>query len=205
VGVEKCCVTGIITDCIPRKSVFSDSTTFQADFKAPESKFCSIDVAIGLKYKWERCSSFICTPETFYVLDRQSLRDQVFREEMPPVWIGYATTSYKKHGAFRNKINKGSQRFWLFENNFVNCSDMTKVKEVWDRLCDAQKSGIGRSVLESLVCPAYIMDIVGIHKWVEFEKWALPLYKTPLYSFMCYLLPSQEELKKEVTEENEQL
>jgi len=74
---------------------------------------------------------------------------------------------------------------------------MGRVREWWDVLNVALRAGIGRTVLESLDCPPFVMAKVGLPVWLEFEAWARPKYLSALYAFLCYLLPSQEELKHE--------
>jgi len=155
------------------------------------------DAYYALKFKWERMNSWFCDGVTFERLTRQDVRAKVFQDAMPEQWSGYATTSYKKHGALNAKVNTGVQRIWLFETRLVDCTDMANVREWWEVLNTALRAGIGRSVLESLECPTFVMSKVGLTTWLEFEEWARPKYLSALYAFLCYLLPSQEELKHE--------
>ena len=206
-----CAVTGQECLCLPRQEVLGKTFTNHDLIAAPESKFVGVDVFWAWEYGYktaedkkrdkrpERMSSWFCDGKTFKELDRSGVREKVFQNEMPAIWIGYATTSYKKHGSLRAKINTGTNRFWLFEERQVDCSDMEKVKEWWDVLNAALRAGIGRSVMESLDCPPYVIGKVGLKTWMEFEQWARPRYLSALYAFLCYLLPSQEELKHENT------
>lgn len=63
--------------------------------------------------------------------------------------------------------------------------------------------GFGRSILETLECPVFVLSKIGIDKWFKLESWAKPIYQSNLYQFLCYLLPSQQELKNENENENE--
>lgn len=143
----------------------------------------------------ERMSSWFCDGETFTELNRIGVRHKVFQKETSKIWSAYATISYKKHGSLLATVNTGSQRFWLFEERIVNCSDMKQVNVWWEKLNTALYAGIGRMVLESLECPPYLMQKVGLLNWIDFEQWARPKYLSNLYAFLCYLLPSQEEMK----------
>jgi hypothetical protein len=192
-----CCLLGIETMCVSRKYAFSSNFTSLDLLKAPDSQHLSVDAFLALKYKWERSSSWFCDGETFYCLDRLGVREWVLREKMPKLWTGYATTSYKKHGALKSKISSGHKRIWLFENTLVYCTPYNRMMDWWGLLNDALRAGLGRSILESLDCPTFVMQKVGIEKWLTYEKWARIHYQTPLYQFLCYLLPSQEELKQE--------
>jgi len=157
----------------------------------------SIDAYYAMKFKWERMNSWFTDGVVFQRLTRQDVRTRVFQSDMPEQWSAYATTSYKKHGALNAVINTRGSRIWLFEMRRVDCSDMAHVTDWWQTLNIALRAGIGRSILESLVCPPFVMNKVGLHIWMEFQQWARDKYLSGLYAFLCYLLPSQEELKHE--------
>jgi len=192
-----CALTGLETDCVERKEAIGKSFTNIDTLACPNSQYVSIDALYGLKYKWCRAGSWFCDGNTFERLDRLGVRRKVFQVEMPEKWTAYATTSYKKHGELLAKVNTGKQRIWLFEMRLVDCSDMSKVTEWWDILNAALRNGIGRTTMEKCDCPPYLMQKIGLSMWLNFEKWARDRYLSSLYAFLCYLLPSQEELKNE--------
>jgi len=190
-----CAITGLRGRCIPRKKLLGKSFTNGDLLARPESDMVSSDAYYALKFKWERMNSWFTDGVTFERLTRQDVRTKVFQKDMPEQWSAYATTSYKKHGALNTKVNTGKSRVWLFETRLVDCTDMAKVKDWWGVLNVALRTGIGRTVLESLDCPPFVISKVGLTMWLEFEVWARPKYLSSLYAFLCYLLPSQEELK----------
>ena len=192
-----CCVTGQEGPVIPRKILFGKSFTDGAVLAAPSSEWVSTDAAMALGYKWERMSSWLCDGVHFQRLDRQGVRAAVLGEPPERPWAGYATTSYKKHGALRARVNGPGRNIWLFENRLVDCSNRKAMEEVWGRLNHAIRQGFGRSILESLDCPGPIMAKQGAAYWLDFLAWAQPMYRSGIYQFMCYLLPSQVELKAE--------
>ncbi len=192
-----CAVTGQHGKTLPRKLLLGKSFCDGERLLAPDSDRVSVDAYIAMKYKWERMSSWICNGAEFKKINRIEVRNAVLSKAMPSPWAGYATTSYKKHGALRAHINYNDQNIWLFETRIVDCSDEDKLNEYWKRLNAALRLGIGRSILESLNCPAFVMRKIGIEAWMDFETWATPISKSALYAFVCYLLPSQEELKNE--------
>lgn len=192
-----CCVTGQMTDTVPRKELLGKSFTDGALLAAPTSSRVGVSALVALSYKWERMSAWICDGETFTRLDRVGIRNAVFADLPASPWTAYATTSYKKHGAMRAVVNSGKRAIWLFETRLVDCTDREKKMDIWNTLNAALRQGFGRSILESLDCPGPIMAKVGVKEWMEFEAWARPRFKSALYAFMCYLLPSQEELKAE--------
>lgn len=192
-----CAVTGAYGKTMHRKLLLGKSFCDGERLLAPDSDRISLDAYLAMKYKWERMSSWVCDGIEFKKLNRTQVRDAVLSNNITPPWIGYATTSYKKHGALRVSINHGKQNVWLFETRIVDCSDTALLVEWWDCLNVAIRLGIGRSILESLDCPAFVMRKIGIEKWIDFEMWAKPKAKSVMYAFLCYLLPSQEELKNE--------
>ena len=193
---EICTVTGIECECVPAKPVFGTSFTNTDILARPESAWVSADAYRALKYRPAR-SAWFCDNTKFEPLTRIGIRDKVFKENLPKIWAAYATTSYKKHGCLKTKVNTGNKRVWLFEEKLVDCTDTKKVNEWWAILLQAQKDSISRPILESLQCAPYIIKIIGLPVWLKFYDWAQDKYKSSLYQFLCYLLPSQEELKNE--------
>lgn len=194
--IEVCAVTGKETLCVPRKKSFSSVFTTQNLLAYPSSEWVSVEAFQALKYKSERKSSWIVAPSKFRRLTRAEVREEVLNKKNNDIWAGYATTSYKKHGALIAPINKGDSAVWLFEMKLVDCSDKELINSWFEIMVEALKSGIGRTIIESLVCPAFVIKKVGVEKWQTFEEWAKPKYKSALYQFLAYLLYSQQELKE---------
>lgn len=192
-----CAVTGKQDICVQRKELLGKSFTNGDLLAAPESGLVSLDAYHALTYKWERASSWYCDGEKFVRLDRRSVREMVLAAQYGKQWSGYATTSYKKHGSLFAKVNTAGRAIWRLEMRDADCTDHNRLMAIWDRLNDELRGGIGRSVLESLDCPPFLVKKFGIKRWMDFEQWARPLYQGALYKFLCYLLPSQEELKNE--------
>lgn len=202
-----CCVGGEKTPCLKRKDVLGKTFTNGDVLQAPGSEYVSVDVYYAWYYGYyaeegkkrekrpERMSSWFCDGMTFNELDRQGVRSKVLQEQMPKLWTAYATTSYKKHGSLLAPVNSKNQRVWLYEERLVDCTDYHRMMQWWDMLNTALRSGIGRTVMESLECPPYLINKIGIKTWMNFESWARDKWLSALYAFLCYLLPSQEELK----------
>jgi len=192
-----CCVTGVEAPCINRKHVIKPSFTNLDLLRAPESPMASVAAWRVFGYAPARQSSWWCDGHDFRRLDRVAVRNKVLSGDPAPYpWAGYATTSYKKHGALRAPVNTGRQSVWLFETVLVDCSCRGTVFQWWNTLREAQDSGIPRPVIERLdAAPAFIGKI-GFRGWRNFEEWARPKVRSSLYQFLTYLLPSQEELKK---------
>lgn len=196
-----CSITGEMRQCIPIKYLFGSKFT-NHDILKIKSGFVSIEAYQALKWKWERYSSWIVTENEIKLLGKSHAGEN-WRKEIinyiyqPPncLWAGYITTSYKKHGALRTPVN-GNSNIWLFEMDIVNIN-ISKFDEYYHTLLTMLKYGFGRPVLETLRCSAHIMKKCGFAEWFDFQVWALDKYKSPLYKFVCYLLPPQSELKNE--------
>ena len=194
-----CCMTGEESEAtIPRKWAIKSSFTRLDLLRAPAEDRVSVDVFIALNYKWARMSSWLCDGKTFQRLDRVGVRTAVFHPAPCSPWIAYATTSYKKHGVLLAPVNDPDDlmRYWVFENEVMAFSEPMR-DEYWAIMNKTLKAGFGRSVIESLECPEWLLRDKGARCWLEFERWARPRYRTAFYRFMCYLLPSQEEMKCE--------
>lgn len=191
-----CCVTGEVEPCIRRSHLIGRSFMDQALLRAPGSALVGAAAYAALKYKWERMSSWITDGKTFDRLDRQSARQLVIGGVSKPVWAGYITTSYKKHGALTARVNSGGKQVWRFENVTVDCSDRNRLDEWWGVMTSAQRDGVSRMAMESFAPPPGIIKHIGVGVWERFRRWAADKHTAPLYGLLCYLLPSQEELKQ---------
>lgn len=195
-----CCVTGSYGPSLPRRELIGPSWTQHDLLAAPHSDRVGVAAYVALKYKWERMSSWICDGIEFRRLDRAGVRAAVLGPRPERPWVGFATTSYKKHGAMLAPVNAGREHnVWLWDTERVDCSDSDKVAEYWGTLNAALRMGIPRAVLETLICPAWLVARIGVSAWMDYQAWARPVYRSALYRFLCYLLPSQEEIKANVT------
>lgn len=207
-----CAVTGQECACLPWTEVIGDNFTDAQRLAAPHSPWVSVDVwqvwmhgfRTGNDKKRdkrpERMSSWFVTPERFEMLDRQGVREKVLAANLPPLWAGYATTSYKKHGSLVAPINSTGRRVWAFEQRRVDLSDYEDTMTLWNELNRMLRMGFWRSILETLDCPTHIARDHGWREWFEFMEYATPRHLSAQYAFLCYLLPSQKELKSEVAE-----
>ncbi len=198
-----CCVTGDVTDTIQRSEIFGKSFTNIDILKAPESDRIGIDAYLALSFKWERMSCWLCDGVTFDRLQRTDFRPLILSGVDRDFWTAYITTSYKKHGALNAPINNKPFGVWRFENLTVDASDKGKVNDWYNTLNEYLHIGFGRTVLESLDCSPFVMRKYGVDKWIKFQSWAKNKYKSPLYQMLCYILPSQEELKLEPKNEEQ--
>lgn len=200
-----CCVTGLHCPTVARKHGIKPSFTNWGLLKAPDSERIGVaawrvlthSVAVegkGRELRPLQQSSWLCTGDALTLLDRQGVRKHALDGVDAAAWCGYATTSYKKHGCLLTPVNTGGRQVWVFETRLVDCSDRAAVDETWARLRAAQDAGIPRPLIEQLdISPAYMAKI-GWRLWRDFEGWARPRVRSPLYQFLAYLLPSKEEL-----------
>ncbi len=190
-----CCVTGATCLTIDRGHVIKPSFTNLDLLRAPMSDRAGVAAWRVMNHAPARQSLWMCDGTELRLLKRVDARALVLDGVAAPQWAGYVTTSYKKHGALRAPVNSGGRQVWLFEMLAVDCSDRAAVADAWARLRDAQDAGIPRPLIEALdVAPGYMAKI-GWRVWRDFEAWARPRMLSPLYQFLAYLLPSQEELR----------
>jgi len=203
-----CCLTGLETDCVPVKQLITSSFTDGARFRAPSSAWIGLDVYQSWKYGFrgegkkqyfcpERMSCWYVDDSQFqYQINKIRIRDVALKGGVPP-WAMWVTTSYKKHGSLRATLNNKLFGRVAFDNVVADCSDSIKTLEWYSRILDIQSKGFNRFILESLDCPVHVLKKNDHKEWDVFYRWAKPIYMSPLYKFLCYLLPSKEELNAE--------
>lgn len=202
-----CCVLGTREPCIAREHAIKPSFTNLDLLRAPNSDAVSVrawrvlthsePAAEGKKrdtFPLMQSSWHVCADAGLIKLDRLGVRRMVIDGiSFITPWAGYVTTSYKKHGALRTPLNTGSAARWLFELDIVDCSDRQRVLQWWEVMRTARVAGIPRPVMETLDCSVHLMS-KHLKLWVEFERWARDKWQSPLFRFLCYLLPSEDEI-----------
>lgn len=202
-----CCVTGETTECVPRSDVIGRSFTDWNLLAAPDSEWIGTDVAIAWTYGEradgkkrdfcpERHACWYASETCFRKTNRADIREMVLHGAPDPLWAGWVTTSYKKHGSIRAVANSGAYGIWGFDDTRPDASDHRKTTEWWTRLRHYQDHKIGRKSLETGDAPPLVIRTIPLAIWMDFRKWVTDKLDDRLYRFLCYLLPSKEELKE---------
>lgn len=203
-----CAITGAEGDSIRAKHLLGASFTQWDLLARPDSDRVSVAAWRAWMYGWreegkkrdyrpERMASWVTTPLGLRTLTRQDVRQAVLERVDAARWAGYATTSYKKHGSLLAPVNGPDRAVWLWETRRVDCSDLDQVHDWWSTLRYYQDAGIPRPVLETADPEPHLIRKIGAAMALEFHAWAEPRHESALYQFLCYLLPSVEELKNE--------
>lgn len=203
-----CCLTGQQGLTINRRKVFGSSFTELEIFKVPDSDRVGVNVWHAFragyfaeagkkrKKKPEAMACWWTDGEQWVELNKVKIRELVFNGCGPLLWAGWVTTSYKKHGSTRAPVNKKPHGVWAFDEMLVDCRDISKVISWHNMLRMAQDAGINRTVIETLEIPVFVYNKIDGKLWIEFKLWAMDKRESALYKFLCYLLPSQAELKE---------
>jgi hypothetical protein len=203
-----CCLTGQQGPTIGRKRIFGPSFTEFEIFKVPESDRVGINVWYAFragyfaekgkkrKKKPEAMACWWTDGDKWVETDKVKIRNFVFNGSGNQNWAGWVTTSYKKHGSTRTPVNCREFGVWAFDEVLVDCRNINKVINWYDKLRNAQNFGLNRTVIETLDIPVFVYNKIDQKKWIEFKKWAVSKRETSLYKFLCYLLPSHKELKE---------
>ncbi len=205
-----CCVTGELTDTIPRKKLFGANFSDANRLARPDSDRVGVSVWLVMQFgeygikedgtrkkrkkKPEYMSCWWTDGQVFREVKKPDIRRLVLGGTSAKAWAGWVTTSYKKHGALRSPVNNREFGIWGFDDVLVDARDKKRVLDWWRILRQAQDAGIGRKSMEAVDMPVGIMLKVGIDVWGSFAEWARPQYQSPLYQFLIYLLPSKKEL-----------
>lgn len=203
-----CCLTGQQGPTIGRKKIFGSSFTESGIFKIPESDRVGVNVWYSFKagYFAEAGKKRKKKPEAmacwwtdgvqWIETNKVKIREFVFNGSGDLPWAAWVTTSYKKHGSTRAPVNRKEYGVWAFDETLVDCSDINKVIRWHEMLRMAQDAGINRTVIETLEIPVFVYKKIDGKLWIEFKLWAKDKRESALYRFLCYLLPSQAELKE---------
>ena len=202
-----CCLTGEECLTIPRKDLLTSSFTRLDLLERPDSDRIGIDVWDAWTWGWreagkkrdyrpERMSAWCATESGLTLLSRQDIRRLAIDGPMEEMSCIFATTTYKKHGTLIAPVNPPGQLQVGWDDEVVGLSHGETVCDWWIRLRGMQDAGWVRPVLESLEPSLHQFRKLGAEQWTAFEYWARGRYQSPLYRFLCYLLPSQEELKE---------
>lgn len=194
--IDLCCVTGQRVECVARKEVILKTNCDQPWFAAPTSQWCSRDAALAFSHRPERASCWWTGGNVFKSIKRQEIRALVLEGSPSAPWALWVTTSYKKHGSIRARVNHGRYGIVAFDELVVDASDPEHVREWWNVLTTAQRAGIWRSMMERVECPPGLIGKIGLATWMALEAWARPRMRAPLYALLLYLLPSVFELKE---------
>lgn len=195
-----CAVTGQDGPCLPRSACIPVTNCDQPWFAAPGSNLVSVDVFVAWNYGYrktggkrdvrpERQKCWWTDGKTFDEIDRDRIRAMVFNGSPRTPWAAWVTTSYKKHGSIRARVNHRPFGLWAFEERLVDCSNRDEILAWWEQIRGAHISGIGRQAIETLQLPGYLKP-ADLPAWLTFEKWARPRYQSALFAFLCYLLPA---------------
>lgn len=202
-----CCLTGQYGPTISRSKVFGASFTEFETFKVSESDRVGINVWYAFragyfaaegkkrKKKPEAMACWWTDGKSWIELNKVKIRELVFEGAEGLPWAGWVTTSYKKHGATRAPVNRGKFGVWGFDESLPDCSDIDLVTDWWGNLREAQNGGLKRTVIETLEIPVFVYNKIDTALWLKFRGWAADKRESALYRFLCYLLPSQAELK----------
>lgn len=202
--IGTCCVLGTTEPTVPKRTAIKPSFTNLDLLQAPESDRVSVRAWRVMTYRMEPAegkkrggqpliqSHWLVHDGGILYLSRIDVRRYVLDGVRFDRWAGYATTSYKKHGSLRAPVNTGGAQRWLFELDVVDCA---RAAEWWPRLLEARVAGIPRVCIETLDIGLPLMR-KHLVLWQRFEPWARRRYQSPLYRFLTYLLPGQEELKR---------
>lgn len=210
-----CCLTGQQGPTINRRKVFGPSFTEFEILKVPDSDRVGVNVwhafragyfAEAGKKRKKKPEAMACwwTDGVQWVeLDKVKIRELVFGGSGPQPWAGWVTTSYKKHGSTRAPVNKIPHGVWAFDEVLVDCRDIDEVVTWHGELRRAQDAGLNRTVFETLEIPVSVYNKIDAQVWIKFKIWAKHRQETALYRFLCYLLPSQAELKEMASDKEE--
>lgn len=107
-----CCLCGSTDGRYDRKPFIKEGFTNLDQLKAADSQSICPACASMFTLPKLRQSSWIATGGEMIWLRREDIWDYLWTPPRPPFAM-YATTSYKKHGSFKTRVNYSSNRFYV--------------------------------------------------------------------------------------------
>ena len=199
-----CCVTGQICACLPRAKAIIKTANDQSWYRAPASDFCGVDAYVALRHRPERMSHWWCDGKDFLELTIQDARNLILNGSPSVPWCGRVTTSKQKHGSIRAVTNDAPRGIWSFEELLVDCSDADRITRWWLVMSQALRDGIGKRMQSGEQVPLRTAAKLGADRILRFEKWAETKREYPLFRLLCFLLPTQAELKEAANREKKE-
>lgn len=191
-----CAVCGAeITEGVPIKKVVSSAFTdwnMLADINASHvckaCKWC-------IKEPKTRRSQYIATENWLEYFKRETIEHWLFFPPCPP-FVFFVTSSYKKHGSFRAKVNGSRDLFYIqFEDRQILFSP-NKYKELFELMKrmyatfnKTQEIGTGNYIQKR------IMEY-GIEKWRQDEEVLKKYRGSQVFELLLYALNKPEEETK---------
>lgn len=133
-GKPACKLCGFFSGVVAEKEMFSGNFTNWDLCRNSQSNYVCEYCANILKDQIYRRSSWIATPNKFVELAREKIHEQIFDPNKQTPFCFYVTTSFKKLGQLKVKLNYNPSKFFvLFEETQV-LVDLDAVKNLWDTM-----------------------------------------------------------------------
>jgi len=193
-GICAVCGRGI-SEGVPIKKVVSSSFTdwnFLADMTA--SHVCAACTWCIKEPKMRR-SQYIATENELIFFKREDIEAYLFDPPEPP-FVFFVTSSYKKHGSFRARVNDSRHLFYIqFEDRQILFSP-NKYRELFNTM---KRVYTVFNKMKEIAKGDYIQKRVrdyGIQKWRKDEEILKQHRGSQVFELLLYALNKPEEAKK---------
>lgn len=206
IGQGVCCVTGERTACIRKEDLIGESFMDWDLLAAPSSPHVGIDAYLAwshgvirpgkkVPFHLERHGCWFVSEWEWRQVTKVDVRKLVLEGAPDTPWAGWVTTGFRKHGSLRAPVNFKARGIWGFDELRPDCSEHGNALLWWNRLRYYQDAGLSRKTMSICTAPSYVLKRIDPSILLDFIAWRWDKFRSPLFAFLLYLLPSQKELE----------
>jgi hypothetical protein len=169
----------------------SEAFTNWDRLREPGSKLACPACAACLATPKLRWGSWVATTAGVRYLDRPAISEALFAPPEPP-FVLYVTTSFKKHGFFKARLNLGRERFYVqFEELGVDF-EPGRWMAAWEALWDLYSHGFSKRELLHGGYNQRKVRLFGRDDWWAYEERLRPWRVGPAFGLLVHALYREE-------------
>lgn len=197
-----------IKEGIKVKKVLSEKFTNLSECKNLQSNYICKECAFSIKNADLRKNNIICDKDHIYFLKKNDLENYLFNLDeylTEKEFLVAITKSFKKHNAFRCRVNSDYKKFYIREEDKEYLFDVQKLKNLYDILNEAYLQ-FSKEELQSGDYNLISIEQYGIEKFENLENILRKHRGTHQFNLLIYMLNSEkrnEFLKAKIKREKE--
>jgi len=170
----------------------SDTFTNWDRLRSPASELACPACAACLAMPSLRRGSWVAHDGRAEMLPRERLHEVLFQPPEPPFAI-YITSSFKKHGFFKARVNLGRGHFYVqFEEVGIEF-EPARWTAIWEVLWDFYNHGFSKRELLHGGYAQRKVRAFGCQDWWAFEELLRPRRHEPAFALLVHALYREEE------------
>lgn len=184
------------TAAVKTKDILSSGFTNYDWLKAPSSPYMCAPCAYSFNGEFRK-TSFIAGEKSGYI---QVMNAELFKAILnPPVidgeeWIFCVTKSFKKHNAFRTRVNKNIRSYWLRWEEMLLFITLDTFAPLYHYLEVLYSNGFSKTEIETGDYFPQRISAFGLEKFLEYEELVKPFRGTDNFKLAIFVLKKNEDM-----------